>query len=204
MVEIGKRYNRETICILTNMTEPLGNNIGNALEVLESIEVLKGNVKNDLYDLVIYIASYMVSIGKNISRDAALKEVEESITSGLAYKRFLEMVNYQKGNIELLEVAPKVFSVKSIKSGYINYINTELLGEIVKEIGGGRETKDDQIDYGVGIVLSKKVGDFVNKDEELLKIYLNKKDMEIRKILSCFLIEDNQKNKEPLIYDIIM
>ena len=204
MVEIGKRYNRETICILTNMTEPLGNNIGNALEVLESIEVLKGNVKNDLYDLVIYIASYMVSIGKNISRDAALKEVEESISSGLAYKKFLEMVNYQKGNIELLEVAPKVFSVKSIKSGYINYINTELLGEIVKEIGGGRETKDDQIDYGVGIVLSKKVGDFVNKDEELLKIYLNKKDMEIRKILSCFLIEDNQKNKEPLIYDIIM
>ena len=97
-----------------------------------------------------------------------------------------------------------MFSVKSIKSGYINYINTELLGEIVKEIGGGRETKDDQIDYGVGIVLSKKVGDFVNKDEELLKIYLNKKDMEIRKILSCFLIEDNQKNKEPLIYDIIM
>ena len=80
MVEIGKRYNRETICILTNMTEPLGNNIGNALEVLESIEVLKGNVKNDLYDLVIYIASYMVSIGKNISRDAALKEVEESIS----------------------------------------------------------------------------------------------------------------------------
>ena len=180
------------------------NNIGNALEVLESIEVLKGNVKNDLYDLVIYIASYMVSIGKNISKDAALKEVEESITSGLAYKKFLEMVNYQKGNIELLEVAPKVFSVKSIKSGYINYINTELLGEIVKEIGGGRETKDDQIDYGVGIVLSKKIGDFVNKDEELLKIYLNKKDMEIRKILSCFLIEDNQKNKEPLIYDIIM
>ena len=204
MVEIGKRYSRETICILTNMTEPLGNNIGNALEVLESIEVLKGNVKNDLYDLVIYIASYMVSIGKNISRDAALKEVEASISSGLAYKKFLEMVNYQKGNIELLEVAPKVFSVKSIKSGYINYINTELLGEIVKEIGGGRETKDDQIDYGVGIVLSKKVGDFVNKDEELLKIYLNKKDMEIRKILSCFLIEDNQKNKEPLIYDIIM
>lgn len=204
MVEIGKRYNRETICILTNMTEPLGNNIGNALEVLESIEVLKGNVKNDLYDLVIYIASYMVSIGKNISRDVALKEVEESINSGLAYKKFLEMVNYQKGNIELLELAPKVFSVKSIKSGYINYINTELLGEIVKEIGGGRETKDDQIDYGVGIVLSKKVGDFVNKDEELLKIYLHKKDMEIRKILSCFLIEDSQKNKEPLIYDIIM
>ena len=77
---------------------------------------------------------------------------------------------------ELLEVAPKVFSVKSIKSGYINYINTELLGEIVKEIGGGRETKDDQIDYGVGIVLSKKVGDFVNKDEELLKIYLNRQE----------------------------
>ncbi len=204
MVRIGKKYNHETICILTNMNEPLGNNIGNALEVKESIELLKGNVKNDLYELVIYIASYMVSLGKKIEFEAAKKEVIETIENGNAYKKFLEMVSSQGGCLEEMQVAPKVFSIKSIKSGYINAINTEKLGMIVKEIGGGRETKDDKIDYGVGIVLSKKLGDHVEKDEEILKIYLNQKDMEIRKILSCFVIEDEKKKYQPLIYEVIM
>ena len=204
MVKIGKKHNRETICILTNMNEPLGNNIGNALEVIEAMEVLKGNVKNDLYDLIIYIASYMVSLGQKISFEEARKKVIKVIENGESYKKFLEMVESQGGNISELKVAPKIFSVKSIKSGYINAIDTELLGEIVKEIGGGREKKEDTIDYGVGIVLSKKIGDYVEKDEEILKIYLNKKDMEIRKILSCFLIEETKKDKEPLIYDVIM
>lgn len=204
MVKIGKKYNRETICILTNMNEPLGTNIGNALEVLEAVEVLKGNVKNDLYDLIAYIASYMVSLGKSITIEEAKSDVIKVIENGDAYKKFLEMVSNQGGNLDALKVAPKIFSIKSVKSGYINAINTEALGEIVKEIGGGREKKDDIIDYGVGIVLSKKAGDYVEKDEEILKIYLNKKNMEIRKILSCFLIEDKKKDKEPLIYDVIM
>lgn len=204
MVKIGKKYNRETICILTNMNEPLGTNIGNALEVLEAVEVLKGNVKNDLYDLIVYIASYMVSLGKSITIEEAKSDVIKVIENGDAYKKFLEMVSNQGGNLDALKVAPKIFSIKSVKSGYINAINTEALGEIVKEIGGGREKKDDIIDYGVGIVLSKKAGDYVEKDEEILKIYLNKKNMEIRKILSCFLIEDKKKDKEPLIYDVIM
>ena len=204
MVKIGKKYNRETICILTDMNEPLGNNIGNALEVLESIELLKGNIKNDLYDLIVYIASYMVSLGKGITLKQAEKEVVETIKNGNAYKKFAEMVKAQGGDLTKIKVAPKIFSIKSVKSGYINAINTELLGEIVKEIGGGREKKEDPIDYGVGIVLSKKKGDYVKKDEELLKIYLNKKDMEIRKILSCFLIEDTKKDKDPLIYEVIM
>ena len=204
MVKIGKKYNRETICILTNMNEPLGNNIGNALEVLEAIDVLKGNVKNDLYDLIIYIASYMVSLGKGIKLEEAKKEVIKVLETGEAYNKFVEMVKAQGGNLDKIELAPKIFSVKSIKSGFINAIDTEKLGEIVKEIGGGREKKDDIIDYGVGIILSKKIGDYVAKDEEILKIYLNKKDMEIRKILSCFLIEENKKNKEPLVYDILM
>lgn len=204
MVKIGKKYNRETICILTNMNEPLGSNIGNALEVLEAMEVLKGNVKNDLYDLIIYIASYMVSLGKSIKIEDAKKEVIEVIENGKAYEKFLEMVKSQGGKIEDIKVAPKIFSIKSNKAGYINGINTEGLGEIVKEIGGGREKKDDVIDYGVGIVLSKKVGDHVDKEEEILKIYVNKKDMEIRKILSCFKIEDKKKAKEPLVYDVIM
>ncbi|MBQ4634465.1 MAG: thymidine phosphorylase [Bacilli bacterium] len=204
MVKIGQKYDRETICILTNMTEPLGNNIGNALEVLECLELLKGNVKNDLYDLVIYLASHIVSLGKNISIEDANKEVVKVLENGQAYQKFLELVSFQGGNLEKIEVAPKIFSVKSIKSGFINIIDTTKLGEIVKEIGGGRETKEDVIDYGVGIVLSKKLGDYVEKDEELLKIYLNKKDMEIRKILSCFQIDKEKSKQDPLVYELIM
>jgi len=204
MVKIGKKYNRETICILTNMTEPLGSNIGNALEVAECIELLKGNVKNDLYDLIIYIASYIVSLGKNISFEEAEKEVTQVLENGKAYEKFLELIKTQGGNIEELSFAPKIFSVKSIKEGYINAIDTTGLGMIVKDIGGGRETKEDEIDYGVGIILTKKIGDYVKKDEELLKIYLNKKDMEIRRILSCFLIEPEESAHDPLIYEVIM
>ena len=204
MVKIGQKYDRETICILTNMTEPLGNNIGNALEVLECLELLKGNVKNDLYDLVIYLASHIVSLGKNISIEDANKEVVKVLENGQAYQKFLELVSFQGGNLEKIEVAPKIFSVKSIKSGFINIIDTTKLGEIVKEIGGGRETKEDVIDYGVGIVLSKKLGDYVEKDEELLKIYLNKNDMEIRKILSCFQIDKEKSKQDPLVYELIM
>ena len=204
MVKIGKKYNRETICILTNMTEPLGSNIGNALEVDECIELLKGNVKNDLYDLIIYIASYIVSLGKNISFEVAEKEVTQVLENGKAYEKFLELIKTQGGNIEELSFAPKIFSVKSIKEGYINAIDTTGLGMIVKDIGGGRETKEDEIDYGVGIILTKKIGDYVKKDEELLKIYLNKKDMEIRRILSCFFIEPEESAHDPLIYEVIM
>lgn len=204
MVKIGKKYNRETICILTNMTEPLGTNIGNALEVEECIELLKGNVKNDLYDLIIYIASYIVSLGKGISFEEAEKEVVEVLENGKAYEKFLELIKAQGGKLEKLEVAPKIFSIKSIKEGYINAIDTTGLGMIVKDIGGGRETKEDEIDYGVGIVLTKKIGDYVQKDEELLKIYLNKKDMEIRRILSCFLIEAEESKHDPLVYEVIM
>lgn len=204
MVKIGKKYDRETICILTNMTEPLGNNIGNALEVLESIELLKGNVKNDLYDLVVYIASYIVSLGKKISFEAAEKKVISALVSGKAYEKFTQLVESQSGDINDLKLAPKIFSVKSIKEGYINAIDTAALGEIVKDIGGGRTKKDDPIDYGVGIILNKKIGDYVEKDEELIKIYLNKKDMEIRRILSCFRIDPKETKHDPLIYEVIM
>jgi pyrimidine-nucleoside phosphorylase len=204
MVNIGHSKDKETRCVITNMDQPLGRNIGNTLEVMESIEVLKGERKEDLYDLVIELASQMVSMGKNISVEDAKKEVINNIDNGAAYNKFLEMVKYQEGNIDNLTLAPKIFSIKSVKSGYINHISALKLGEIVRNIGGGRMTKEDNIDYGVGIILTKKIGDHVDKDEELLKIYLNKKDIAIRDILESFIIEDTKIELEPLIYDIIV
>ncbi len=204
MVKIGNNSGKETRCVITNMDQPLGHNIGNTLEVMESMAILKGEIKNDLYELVIELATQMVSMGKNISIDLARTEVISNIENHHAYDKFMAMVEHQEGDINSLTLAPKIFSLKSIKSGYINHINALKLGEIVRNIGGGRMTKEDTIDYGVGIVLSKKDGDYVNKDEELLKIYLNNKDVVIKELLDCFIIEDALKPKEPLIYKVIV
>ena len=102
-----------------------------------------------------------------------------------------------------LKTSSKVFTIKSEKSGYINKIDAMKLGEIAKLIGAGRNTLDDKIDYEVGLVLSKKVGDYVEKDEELLKVYLKNKDVSINQILECYEIDETLKATPKLILDII-
>lgn len=202
MIEIGKENNKKVVCILSDMQQPLGYAIGNSLEVIESINVLKNNGPEDVKQLVVLLAKYMVSMGKNISLEKAEEEVLENLNNNKALEKFKDLVKMQGGNIDNIKIAPKTFSVKSIKEGYITKINTSKLGEIVKLIGGGRTKKDEEINLGVGIVLNKKIGDYVNKDEELLKIYLDDKDMSIREILSCFEIV-NEKVDLQLIKEII-
>jgi pyrimidine-nucleoside phosphorylase len=97
----------------------------------------------------------------------------------------------------------KVFSIKSDKAGYINKINALRLGELAKQIGAGRSTLEDKIDYEVGLVLTKKVGDYVEQEEEILKVYLKDKDVSITELLECFTIEDELEKKQELILDII-
>ncbi len=202
MIEIGKDNNKEVVCIISDMNQPLGNAIGNSLEVIESIDVLKNKGPKDVRELVILLASHMVSMAKNIELEEAKKEVIYNLENNLAYEKFLSFVKAQGGNVDNIEVAKKVFSVKSIKEGYVTKINTSKLGEIVKLIGGGRVNKEDKINYKVGIVLNKKIGDYVKKDEELLKIYLEDKDMSIKEILSCFEI-GSEKIETELIKEII-
>lgn len=203
LVKIGNQYNRKTVCFITNMDEPLGLAIGNSLEVIESIETLKGKGPKDLEELVIKLATYMVSMGKGITTEEAKKEVEENLSNNKAYEKFEELVKEQNGEINNIEVSNRIFSVRSISEGYINKINAMRLGEIVRDIGAGRQNKEDEINYKVGVVLNKKVGDYVKKDEELIKVYLDKVDVKIRDILECFTIEQELKEKEILIKEII-
>ena len=102
-----------------------------------------------------------------------------------------------------MKISDRVFSVRSVKTGYINKIDALMLGEIAREIGAGRFSKEDKIDFSVGLVLTHKVGDFVNQNDELLKVYLHEKDVRLDKILNCFVIEEEKKDKLPLIYDIL-
>lgn len=203
MIKIGKKYDKEVVCVLSNMEQPLGTHIGNALEVKESIEFLKGNYDQDVYELIMTLGSIMVHMAQSIPEEEARIKLEENIQNGKGYQKLEQFVKAQGGTLNKLSLAPKVFSVKSTKSGYINHINALELGEIVRAIGAGRYQKEDLIDYGVGIVLTKKVGDFVLEDEELLKIYIGELDMEIGRILDCFTIGVHYIEPKPLILEII-
>ncbi len=203
MVKIGKFYKKPTICLLTNMDEPLGYAIGNSLEVLEAIDALKGNGPSDLLEVVITLSSIIIGAVNKISNEEAKQLLFKQLNNGNAYKKFESLVKAQGGDINSIKVSSKVFSIKSSKEGYINKIDAYHLGEIAKKIGAGRNTLDDKIDYEVGLVLNKKVGDKVSLDEELIKVYLKDKDVSISEVLECFTIEPELKKVPKLILDII-
>lgn len=203
IIKIGKKYNRKVVCVLTNMDKPLGTSIGNALEVKEALEFLNGNRNKDLEEIIYKLASLMVSLGKNVSEEIALKEVKEKLNNKEALSKFYEIVKNQGGNIDDLKISNRVFSIKSPYTGFVKEIDTLKLGELSRSIGAGRYKKDDVIDYTVGFVLNKNVGDYVLKDEELVKVYLNKIDLSINDITSCFKIDSELGDVLPNIYGVI-
>lgn len=171
MEKIGKKYNRETKCIISNMNIPLGNNIGNSLEVLEAIEILKGK-KGLLTDLCLKISAEMISMVKKISFDDAYKLALDSINSNAAYLKFIEFVKYQKGNIDLLKISNNKQEVKSNKSGIVTNINALNIGKLSCSLGAGRNKKDDVINHEVGIVLNKSINEYVGIGDTLFTLYL--------------------------------
>ena len=189
MCTIGKKYGKTVVCLLTNMNEPLGYAIGNSLEVIESMNTLKGNGPHDLLEIIMTITSMIISPLKHISLDEAKTLIFNTINNGEAFNKFKQFAEYQGGNLDSIKIAKKCYSIKSNKKGYINSIDTYKIGSIARMIGAGRLELTDKIDYEVGIVLSKKVGDYVLVNDELLKIYINEKEVEVNEILSCFKIE---------------
>lgn len=203
MIKIGNYYHKKTICILTNMDEPLGYAIGNSLEVKEAITTLKGMGPEDVMELIIKTTGLIVSTVENIELEEAEQQCFKKFNTGQAYEKFEQMVSAQGGNLEKLEISNRIFSVRSAKAGYISHINALSLGEIARRIGAGRYQKEDKIHYQVGLVLNHKVGDFVEVNDELLKIYLDEVDVKVNEILECFTIQDEPVEKQPLIYEII-
>lgn len=203
MVKIGKSYRKPTICLITNMEEPLGFAIGNSLEVKEAMDTLKGNGPSDLLEVVITLSSIIIGALKKIQNSEAQEILFKQLNNGEAYNKFIELVTAQGGDINKLKTSNKFYSIKSKKTGYINHIDALHLGEIAKNLGAGRNTLDDKIDYEVGLVLNKKVGDFVKKDEELLKVYIKDKNASVNEILECFKIDEELEKAPNLILDII-
>ena len=175
VIKIGKIYQKEVRTMISDMNVPLGFCIGNSLEVMEAIRILKGEEKdNNLTKLCFDLATQMVCMSKNILVQDAQNMVMDSILSGAAYQKFLELVHSQHGNLEKISVSKKCKTMKSTKSGTIVSISAIELGKLSVLLGAGRTTKEDKIDYGVGIELLVQVGSKVKKGEPIDKIYYTK------------------------------
>jgi len=187
MVKIGTNAGKETVAIISDMDQPLGFAVGNALEVKEAIDTLNGNGAKDLLELVITLGAYMLVGTKRVENiEAAREKLLGTIEDKSALKKFQEFVEAQGGdaraidNTELLPKASIVMEIKAEEDGFVEKIETEEIGMVCLLLGGGRETKESEIDLSVGLVLHKKIGDAVKKGEVLATMYGNDlKKMEI-------------------------
>lgn len=176
MVKIGKCYQKEVRYTLSNMNTPLGRTVGNSLEVLEAIDVLRGVEKdNPFVDLCIDIAAHMVSMALEIPYVDARGKVVESIRNDSAYHKFLELVKAQGGDLSGLKVSNHYSFIKSPCSGVIRKISALEVGKLAFRLGAGKEKIDDPIDYTVGVKLNKFVGDTVKKGDVLATLYYSDK-----------------------------
>ena len=175
MIKIGKFYQREVRCMISDMDTPLGRCVGNSLEVMEAMDVLQGKEKDtNLVKLCVDLASEMVSMGLEISLEEAKEKVLNSILDGSSYQKFLELVKYQKGDISKIKVSNKTIDIKAPCSGKLVGIDALEVGKLSLALGAGKENIDDKIDYTVGVKLQKLVGETVNKNDVLATLYYNK------------------------------
>ena len=212
MVKIGKNNGRNMAAIITDMNTPLGKNIGNSLEVIEAIEILKGNGAEDLKFVACALASEIVSLSKNITAEEANELVENAILSGEAFKKLKEWISHQGGNEEWIE-NPENFpkaeyseDIMAEKDCYISSMNAEEIGVASVILGAGREKKDDIIDFTAGIILNKKTGDKVTKGDIIATLYTNNKNSLTsakEKFLSAIEFSNEKPEKIPLIYKIV-
>ena len=180
MVKIGNNVGRKTLAVISDMDEPLGYAVGNAIEVKEAIDTLNGHGPADLLELCLTIGSLMaIGTGKAGSTEEARRLLIEKLDDGSALKKFAEFVEAQGGdsapvfNTDLLPQASIVREVTSPVDGYVSHIESDRVGISAMKLGGGRETKESEIDLSVGILINKKVGDSVRKGEKIATLYAN-------------------------------
>lgn len=213
MINIGKSNNKKMYIVLSSMDQPLGNAIGNSLEVQEAINILNNSGPSDLKELCLCLGSYMLMASEIVKKpEDGVKLLEEMISSGKAKDKFIEIVKNQDGEIkQVLEPAllPKAKYQKDIYSrhfGFVTKLDARSIGESVMLLGAGRGKKDEPIDLSVGIVLRKKVGDKVKKNDILATIHYNdsdKYDLVKNKVQKAFLIDEKKPRKKPLIIKVI-
>lgn len=211
MVRIGKLANRQTMAIISDMSQPLGNAIGNANEIVEAIDALKGEGPEDLMEMVYTLGSQMVVLAKKAETlEEARQMLEENIKNGKATEKFKEMIRNQGGDDSIVDHPEKlpqakyVFEVPAKESGVVSKMVADQIGIAAMMLGAGRRTKEETIDYAVGLYLNKKVGDVVKEGDSLVTIYANREDVEDVKQVLYENIEIGESGKEPtLIHKVI-
>ena len=213
MVETGERMGKRVVALITDMDQPLGNMIGNALEVVEVIEILRGGGPEDLRELCLELAGWMLHLG-GVSKTVAegKRESAKLISSGHALERFRQMVELQGGDARVIDDAKRLpqaqhtVQVPSTKTGYLTSMQCEQIGTACVILGGGRERKEDAVDPAVGIALNKKVGDRVAAGEAIATIYYNgeaRAERARQLIEASCVVADAPPAKRPLIHRVI-
>ena len=214
MVETGERMGKQVVALITDMDQPLGNMIGNALEVVECVDILRGAGPADLRALCLDLAGWMLHLGGTAKSVAEGKKQSESlISSGKALERFRQMIELQGGDPRVIDdpkrlpQAQHTTQTVSARAGYVSSMQCEQIGTACVILGGGREKKEDSVDPAVGIVLHKKVGDKVAAGEPLATIYYNAeaKAQHARRLIeqSCEITDAPPAHRRPLVHKVI-
>ena len=208
MVEIGEHAGKKTMAIITDMDIPLGHNIGNSLEVIESVETLKGEGPDDLTEVCIILASNMLHLAGKGSLEECEELVKNSISDGSALQKLADMVKAQGGDDSVIldtdkfPKSPYSYQVKAPRDGYISHMDTEKCGIASMLLGAGRETKDSVLDYSAGIVLNKKTGEKAKEDDVIAVLYASNEELfEKAKetLLEAYSFTDEEVETRPLV-----
>lgn len=209
MVSIGENAGKRTAALITDMDNPLGYNIGNSLEVIEAVETLKGRGPEDLTEVCIQLAGNMLYLAGKGKIEECIEMAKEAIETGRALEKFIAMVEAQGGDSSVIKDthsfyrSPLSYEVKAVESGYITHMNTEDCGIASMMLGAGRETKESDLDYAAGIILNRKVGEYVTQGEVLATLYAEKNELFLsaaEKMNRAITIEKDNQKKKPLIF----
>lgn len=212
MVDIGRAHRRNTYAVISNMDVPLGNAIGNSLEICEAIKVLRGHGPEDLREVCLTLASLMIAASCKLSEGESLAIAKDELDSGRAFKKLCEWIELQGGNVEYVYDTKKFKSathsidVVASSDGYISKCNAEMIGNAAVILGAGRKTKDSLIDHSAGIYLMKKTSDKIQNGDVIAKLYTNDQSAlnEAKKaVIEAISITDKPVQTMPLIYKII-
>jgi pyrimidine-nucleoside phosphorylase len=209
MVAIGEHEGRKTVALITDMDVPLGNAIGNSLEVIEAVHTLQGNGPKDFTSVCLSLAANMLYLSGMGDLNSCEKMAKDAITSGKALGKLIDMVEAQGGDSRVIKdtdafaKAPLSYEVRSDREGYITHMNTEQCGIASVELGAGRATKESPIDYSAGIILEKKIGAYVEKGDVLATLYAADEKMFAdaeHLLLKAYTITEQKPIIEPLIF----
>lgn len=212
MIKIGNSLGRNTMAMITDMNQPLGNAIGNSLEIIEAIETLQGDGPNDFTEFCMQAGEIMLMQGEIAqSKEEARKMLEEAVSSGRAFEKFKEMVRLQGGNTHMLDdtsLLPKskfITEIKAEKGGNLQILHSEMLGILAMQLGAGRATKEESINHGVGLKINCKIGDKIKIGDTICYVYHDDelKEEWIKKLYEAFIVTNKEVRINPLIEKVL-